>query len=507
MTIDFISLAIIALVSAAVPIIARPIPNKAVPETVFLLIFGAVLGPAGAGIIHTDDVISFFGDMGMAFLFLLAGFEINPRNLVGNQGKHALLCWVFSFAAALGLSGAAGLFAQSTLDGFAVSIAVTTTALGTLLPILKERGLMGTPIGNTVIAYGTWGELCPVLAMALLLTSRAKLESTCVLLALVALCVLVAAFGRAVRKYSTKLFDFLVEGSQTTSQTYVRMTMLLLIGLLAFAAVFELDLVLGAFAAGFVLRFLVPEENTTLEMKLNGMAHGLFIPVFFVVSGCGVNLSAVAADPVMLLGFIGILVLVRAVPVFISVSLGRETRGMAPGSRISVALYCATALPLIVACTSVCVNAGTMSESVASVLVSAGAVTVFVMPLLAMCAQRVADAHPLQAVDEVAHDNKDFKSVVREHVALAELMSVERKEEQLEREGSVAARRARREARQQAHERMIKRREAKLERLRKRQEARLKQINEQDFSRAKSASRSDYGVSDCDNDGLKTNEN
>ncbi len=494
MTIDFISLAIILLVSAAVPIIARPIPNKAVPETVFLLFFGAILGPSGAGIIHTDEVISFFGDMGMAFLFLLAGFEINPRNLVGNQGKHALFCWVFSFALALGLAAVAGIFAQSTLDGFAVAIAVTTTALGTLLPILKERGLMGTPIGNTIIAYGTWGELMPVLAMALLLTSRGKLESTCVLLALVALCVLVAGFGRAVRKYSTKLFDFLVEGSQTTSQTYVRMTMLLLVSLLAFAAVFELDLVLGAFAAGFVLRFLVPEENTTLEMKLNGMAHGFFIPVFFVVSGCGVNLSAVAADPVMLLGFIGILVLVRAVPVFISVSVGRETRGMAAGSRVSVALYCTTALPLIVACTSVCVNAGTMSENVASVLVSAGAITVFVMPLLAMCAQRVADARPLQAVDEVAHDNKDLKTVVHEHVAMAQLMSVERKEELLERESSDVAKRAMREARRQAHEQHLAHREEKLEQLRARRQAKLQQINEEEFLRTKRKSRSDFGV-------------
>ncbi len=496
MTIDFISLAIIVAVAAAVPIIARPIPNKAVPETVFLLLFGAILGPSALDVIHVDNVISFFGDMGMAFLFLLAGFEINPRNLVGNQGKHALVCWIVSFAMALGLSFAAGLFEGSTLDGFAVAIAVTTTALGTLLPILKERGLAGTPIGNTIIAYGTWGELCPVLAMALLLTSRGKLESVCVLLALVALCLGVAAFGRAVRKYSAKLFDFLVEGSQTTSQTYVRLTMVLLIGLLAFAAVFDLDLVLGAFAAGFVLRYFVPEENTTLEIKLNGMAHGFFIPVFFIVSGCGVNLSAVALNPLMLVAFIGILVLVRAVPVFVSTTIGRETRNMAVGSRISVALYCTTALPLIVACTSVCVNAGTMSDSVASVLVSAGAVTVFVMPLLAMIAQRVADAHPLQAVDEIAHENKSAAEILREHVAMAQLMGAERKEELLEREGSASAARARREARRQAHEHARARREEKLKHLHERQAARLAKIDEEKFARAKAKSRNDFGIDD-----------
>ena len=33
---------------------------------------------------------------------------------------------------------------------------------------------MGTQVGESVLAYGTWGELGPVLAMALLLSTRAE---------------------------------------------------------------------------------------------------------------------------------------------------------------------------------------------------------------------------------------------------------------------------------------------------------------------------------------------
>ena len=73
-----------------------------------------------------------------------------------------------------------------------MAIVLTTTALGTLMPILKERELMETRVGESILAYGTWGELCPVLAMALLLSSRAEWKTVLILLAFIALCVLVA---------------------------------------------------------------------------------------------------------------------------------------------------------------------------------------------------------------------------------------------------------------------------------------------------------------------------
>ena len=105
--------------------------------------------------------------------------------------------------------------------------------------------------------------------------------------------------------------------------------------------------------------------------------------MFFVVSGANIDLFAVAEQPALLGGFVAMLLLIRAVPIFIALTTDRETRDMAPGGRIAVSLYCTTALPLIVAVTSVAVKAGAMSADIASVLVAAGALTVFVMPVLA----------------------------------------------------------------------------------------------------------------------------
>lgn len=151
---------------------------------------------------------------------------------------------------------------------------------------------------------------------------------------------------------------------------------------LGLAFLFQLDVVLGAFAAGFILRFVTPNGNHTLNLKLEGVGYGFLIPVFFVVSGASIDVKAVAANPALLITFIIMLLLVRAVPIFVATTLDHRVNPLDPQDKLTVSLYCTMALPLIVAVTSLAVQGGTMHQTTASTLVAAGAVTVFLMPLL-----------------------------------------------------------------------------------------------------------------------------
>lgn len=421
---DFISLAVIALVAVLAPIIVRLIPGKVVPETVILIFAGAVLGPYMLGIIEVDDVTSFLSELGLAFLFLLAGYEIDPKSLTGTQGKAGLAAWAISFVVGLGIMLAAAHYADiETMDAIAVAIALTTTAIGTLMPILKERKLMGTPVGESVLSFGTWGELAPIVAIALLLSARSAWKSTLVLLAFMFVAVLIGIFGARVKKHAGRIYTYLAEGADTLSQTTVRVVVLLLVTLLALAEVAKLDIVLGAFAAGFVLRYVMPQATESFEHKIEGIAYGFFIPLFFIVSGCKIDFAAVASYPLMMVGFIVMLLLVRGVPILAALAICKETKAMSRASRVSVSLYCVTALPLIVAVTSVTVKAGVMSPEIASVLVAAGAVTVLVMPFMAMMAMNVADMHPIQAVEEIAAAPAEARDVIADHWAMGRMLS------------------------------------------------------------------------------------
>ena len=389
---ELISLAVIALLACITPLLARAIPHKLIPETVFLLFAGVICGPHLLGWIQVGDAISLLSDLGLGFLFLLAGYEIDPKNLSNYQGKRGFVTWIFTFAIAVLAVWAWPEFSLDGIDGLAVVIALTTTALGTLLPILKERNLMDTPIGNAVLSYGTWGELCPVIAMALLLSTRTTIQSMIILVMFALIAVAVALLSSRLKNWD-RISTAVQEGAETTQQTVVRATVLLMVTLTALSAVFNLDIV------------------------------GFFIPLFFIVSGSNIDIHAVGDRPLLLVFFIVLLLLIRALPVFIALSTGKHKHDLSRSARITVALYCTTALPIIVAVTMVAQQSGAMSNEVASVLVCAGAVTVFLMPALASITIRISDTHLVDLAHEVSSKPADLSTIIKSRAELVRLLA------------------------------------------------------------------------------------
>ncbi|WP_305092033.1 cation:proton antiporter [Prescottella sp. R16] len=371
----------IVAAAAIAPLIAGSLRHKPIPEVVLLLVAGIVIGPYALDLAQVDSEIGMLRELGLGMLFLLAGYEIDRDELTGRGGRRALVTWLACLALAFAVVGAlaaAGLVHSE----IAVAIALTSTALGTLLPILKDRKLIGTPVGRAVLNHGAVGEIGPVVAMAILLGARGAVASLVVLAVFAVVAAVVAVLPTRILREGTALLAVVRRGSDTTGQTSVRLVMLLLVALIAVAAVFDLDIILGAFAAGFILRRTVPDGDEQLEHKLDGLAFGLLVPIFFVTSGMAIEVSAVVGEPLVLLAFLALLVVVRGLPVFVASRTDRAS-GLDTGGQVQVALYATTGLPLIVAVTGVAVDAGQMSNATASILVAAGAITVLVLPLLA----------------------------------------------------------------------------------------------------------------------------
>ncbi|MGW5337517.1 cation:proton antiporter [Rhodococcus pyridinivorans] len=375
----------IAVAAVLAPLIAGAVPRRLVPEVVLLLVAGVLIGPYAFDLAETGSEIGILRELGLGMLFLLAGYEIDPAELRGRGGRRAMLTWCVCMLLALGTVAALGAVGQVHAE-IAVAIALTSTALGTLLPILADRGLVATPLGRSVLNHGAFGELLPVVAMATLLGARGALGSLIVLLAFAVVAVAVAVLPTWILREGSRFTQFVRLGSDTTAQIPVRLTMLLLVGLIAVAAVFDLDIILGAFAAGFILRRTIPAGDERLEKKLDGLGYGFLIPIFFVTSGMAIDVGAVVSAPGILLAFLGLLVLVRGVPVFVASRLERDETGnrmFGTSEQVQIALYSTTGLPLIVAVTGVAVSADQMTNASASILVAAGAVTVLVLPMLA----------------------------------------------------------------------------------------------------------------------------
>ena len=400
----FVSLLCIVAVSFIAPLISWSVPKRLLPETVLLIAGGVLIGPSGLGIAHEGQDIEFLKELGVSFLFLMAGYEIDVNELRGSGGRHAMAAWAgslglaFAAVAAVGVSG--GVFSA---NGIAIAIAMTSTAIGTILPILRERGLLPTAVGAAILNHGAVGEVGPVILMALLLGSRSTGASLAILVLFGVVTFAIVRFTDRVRRAGRRLIEAIRLGGTTTAQTTVRITVLLLVGLCALAEAFDLDVVLGAFAAGFILRYALPDGNRQFEEKLDGLAYGFFIPIFFVVSGMGIELGMSEQSLATIGAFLLLLVLVRGLPVWVASRLERRRNGSRAYSMrqsLQIAVYSTTALPIIVAVTQVAVSADAMTSSFASTLVLAGAVSVLVMPTLGLALSADDDHAP--AVEALA---------------------------------------------------------------------------------------------------------
>lgn len=394
---------IVLAIAAAAPLVAfgssRLLRGAIVPIAVIELILGAAFGPHGLGVAHLDPTVGLLGEVGLAFLFFFAGYEIDFADIRGTPVRLALIGWFASVGIAYLLArvlSASGSFTVNLL----VACAMATTALGTILPVLRDTGLLEGVFGASVLSVGAVGELGPILVLTLLLSAESETSEQAIVLAgffgVAAVIALVASgvVGRT---------GHLLERSlHTSGQLLLRLTIALLLALVTLASSLGIDVVLGAFLAGIITRFaLLRQDITVFESKLEAVGFGFLIPFFFIRSGMSLDLSALTSGtdlllrvPLFLVGF----VLARGLPILV---LYRSRCGLR--DRLSLALLSSTQLPLVVAITTIGVAQGAMAASTGAELVAAGVLSVLIFPTVALAIKGAAiSSVPRRAPEELA---------------------------------------------------------------------------------------------------------
>jgi Kef-type K+ transport system membrane component KefB len=373
------TLLVVATVAALAPVLVALLPGPRIPQVVVLLAGGVLIGPQALGWADRP-AIDLLANVGLGFLFLLAGYELDLHLFRERPGRLAIVAWLVTVAlaaATVGVLAAIG-FVRAFVP---VALGLTTTALGTLLPILRDNDMLGGRFGRYLLAAGAVGELFPVFAIAVFLGASNKFVALGSLVAVGVLAVVLSFAPRLVR--GNRLERILQEGEGSTAQTTVRWTVVLLLLLLLIAEEFGLDVVLGAFLAGIVLRRWAPGDVHSLEEKLDTIGYGFFIPLFFVASGMSLDIRSIAEAPLRLLVFFVLLLAVRGVP---ALFLYRDA--LPPVRRVQLMFLTATALPLLVALAEIGLRNGTMLPENAAALVGAGALSVLVFPMAAVLIER-----------------------------------------------------------------------------------------------------------------------
>jgi Kef-type K+ transport system membrane component KefB len=390
--VDTDSFFVIVTIAALAAITVAAVPKRYAPPVVVVeLLMGIVVGPQVLDLAKTDDFIEFFSNLGLGMLFFFAGYEIDFERIKGRPLKLGAWGWLLSIAIAYGIGGilaAAGIILSFLYTGSAMA----TTAIGTLIPILRDNGELKTGFGTYLLAAGGVGEFGPILLVTLFLSTKQPLHEAAILVAFV---VLALALALVSVRLAWRGWPALERTFEASSQLAVRITVVLVFGLVLLAGKLGLDVLIGGFLAGMIVRLaLKGHELQVFESKLTAVGFGFFVPFFFVTSGIEFDLAALGSATALLklAMFFVLFLVVRGAPALL---LYRGV--LSARDRAALAFYSATELPLVVAITTLAVDGGHMKTSTAAGLVGAAMLSTLVFPFVGLALRKRTEAEQGEA--------------------------------------------------------------------------------------------------------------
>jgi Kef-type K+ transport system membrane component KefB len=337
-------LSFFVILSAAVmaPIVADLIPKVKIPVVVLEIALGVIIGPQILGWAEVNSTVYVLGQLGLAFLFFLAGYEIDFNRIKGKPLKLAITSWLVGLLGAFLIAIILRLSGIVTSSFLYVGLAIATTALGALLPMLGDAGELDTEFGTHTLAYG-----------ALIVSHH--------------------AFQRSTRPpIDAPDYSWLYHlGCGIEGGLFIRR--------------FRCRDHCGAVCAWYPHN--INQHNIeALHAKNEGLGYGFLIPIFFIVSGINFDMHALLKSPsnlILLPIFLILFFVVRGLPAlwFYSEELPRF-------DRLALGFFISTQLELVIAITELGVESSRMTPVQATTLVGIAMLSVFLYPLLGFAMRR-----------------------------------------------------------------------------------------------------------------------
>lgn len=320
-----LSLFLVVLLALVIPIFMARFQISNVPTAVAEIIVGIIMGSSGFNLITSTHDLTFLSDLGVILLMFLSGMEIdfdllqrknNPKGK-SQAGKTVdplktaitafigIVIMAFVLAYVLRLTG---LFSEVML----AAIILMTVALGVVIATLKEKDILGRPIGQTILLTAVLGEVIPLLLLTIYASiNGGNAEQLWLIILLFVAAILL------LRRFKQPYLWF-AKITKSTTQLDIRLAFFLIFALVTVAETVGAENILGAFLAGMVMKLLEPSEAT--KDKLTSIGYGFFIPIFFIMTGVGLNLRSLFAHPssLMLLPVLVIFLFIAKVPVLLT---------------------------------------------------------------------------------------------------------------------------------------------------------------------------------------------
>lgn len=292
-----LSMLIIMLAALIIPIAMARFKFSSVPTAVVEIVAGILLGKSAFNIVQETSSLTLLSSLGVIILMFLSGMEINFdlfKKAPGQKKRDAkspVSIAVLSFTAVIITAFILGVilyFMGLFSDILLATILFSTIALGVVIATLKEKEILGRPMGQTILLTAVLGEVIPMLALTFYASIYGHNAGRLWLIVLLFLAAIIL-----LRRFRQPYVWF-NNVSKATTQLDIRLAFFLIFTLVTVAESVGAENILGAFLAGMVMKLLEPSEAT--QEKLTSIGYGFFIPIFFIMTGVRLDLKSLFAN-------------------------------------------------------------------------------------------------------------------------------------------------------------------------------------------------------------------
>ena len=387
MEMRFLPLLLVVVLATIVPLLLARF--RRIPVVVGEIMAGIIVGPSVLGWVHSEDpTLELLAEIGFAFLMFLSGLEIDFSILFAASkqdrlnGPNPLLLAALSFLLTLILALIIGFgltFAGFVRDPWMMTLILSTTSLGIVVPVLKERRLTTSRFGQTILLAALLADFLTMFLITVYVAVRSTGLTFEILLIVLLFVPVVLLYQLGVRWLRIpavrRIFD---ELSDATAQIKVRSAFAIMIAFVVMAEMVGAELILGAFLGGVLASLLSGKGEEKLRYKLDAIGFGFFIPLFFVYVGVRFDLNAFLTEssawllaPILLITSFGIKFLSSLI--FRWIFPWRET--IASGFLLSARLS------LIIAASAIGLRLGAINEATNADIILTAALTATLAPL------------------------------------------------------------------------------------------------------------------------------
>lgn len=352
----FFGLSLIIAIGTAVAMFMRAIGQ---PLIIGHIITGIIVGPALLQISNAPDTLTFFGEIGIAFLLFIIGLGMNPR-VIGEVGRAAAIVATVQIAVvttigwfvctALGLSSTEALIV-------ALGLSVNSTIVA--LKLLSDHKEQGRLYGKLTIGILLVEDIAA--AIALIVIASAKDGEWLAVDNLIGLALKGVLIGSAmywVSRYILPKFQKLIAGEQEVLFLFAIAWGLGGASLLAKAG-FNLEI--GALAAGVFLASRPYAQEIAARLR---PLRDFFVIIFFIALGTEVSFANFGTYFWLILSAVTVLVVIK--PLVLLTTIGALGYTKRTSFKTSIALTNVSEFSIVFAILAV--SQGLIDQTIVSLL-------------------------------------------------------------------------------------------------------------------------------------------